>query len=275
MQIVKSNGEKQAFNKAKLCTSLKRSGAPADMADAICVKVQEKVTPGISTSKVYREALRYLVRENTDVAARYSLYRGIAALGPAGFLFEQYVEAVLQAHGYQTVRNTYVKGACISHEIDLMAIKDDTHYFLEIKYHNQIGTKTHAPVVMYAFARLDDLVRGESTKRDGIHHHKMWLITNTKFTDTAINYAKCKNIKLSGWDYPAQGGLEELIVSKKIYPVTVLPSVNQALLVKLAKRKIILAQDLATYTVSDLKKFGVTELQAQKIIQEVSGLFKN
>lgn len=275
MQIVKSTGEKQAFNKAKLCSSLKRSGAPSDMANAICAKVEERVTPGISTSKVYREALRYLVRENADIAARYSLYRGIAALGPAGFLFEQYVEVVLQAHGYKTMRNIYVQGACISHEIDLMAIKDGIHYFLELKYHNQIGSKTHVPVIMYAFARLDDLIRGENAKHDGSHHHVMWLITNTKFTETALKYAECKSIRLTGWDYPKKEGLEEMIVSKKMYPVTVLPSVNKALLEKFAKRKIILAQDLATYTVSDLRRFGMTDTQAQKIIQEVTGLFKN
>ncbi len=275
VSIIKSTGEKQAFNKAKLCVSLKRAGAPGDMANAVCAKVEEKVTAGISTSKVYREALRYLVKENADVAARYSLYRGIAALGPAGFLFEQYVEVVLQAHGYKTMRNIYMKGACISHEIDLIAIKDGTQYFMELKYHNEAGIKTHVPVIMYGYARLDDLIRGQNKHSGEKHRLAMWLVTNTKFTDTAISYAKCKGIRLSGWNYPEQGGLEEMIVSKKMYPVTVLPSVTQSLLVKFAKRKIILAQDLATYTVSDLKKFGVTETVAQKIIQEVTGLFKN
>jgi hypothetical protein len=274
MQIVKSTGEKQAFNKAKLCVSLKRSGAPDDMANAVCAKVEEKVTPGISTSKVYREALRYLVKEDRDVAARYSLYRGIAALGPAGFLFEQYIEVVLQAHGYKTMRDIYVKGACISHEIDLIAIKDGTQYFMELKYHNEQGIKTHVPVIMYAYARLDDLSRAQNEKAGQKYKNAMWLITNTKFTDTALQYAKCKRIRLSGWNYPDQGGLEDMIVEKKLYPVTVLPSINQQLLVELAKRKIILAQDLATYSVSDLKKMGITETLGQKIIQEVTGLFK-
>lgn len=275
MQVVKSTGEKQVFNKAKLCTSLKRAGAPDQVADAVCAKVEERVTAGISTSKLYREALRYLVKENVDLAARYSLYRGIAALGPAGFLFEQYVEVVLQAHGYKTMRNMYIQGACITHEIDLVAVKDNIHYLLELKYHNQQGTKTHAPVVMYAYARLDDIALVENRKEGGKNKHMMWLITNTKFTDTAIQYARCKHIHLSGWNYPEhQGNLEDLIVSKKLYPVTVLPSINQALLNELAKRNIILAQDLATYTVVDLQKIGVAETVARKIIEEVTGLFK-
>ncbi len=274
MQVTKSSGEKQVFNKAKLCVSLQRAGAPSTMADAVCAKVEHRITPGVSTSKVYREALRYLVKENASIAARYSLYRGIAALGPAGFVFEQYIEVVLQAHGYKTMRDVYIKGACITHEIDLVANKDTHHYLLEIKYHNEPSIKTHAPVVMYAYARLDDIAAVENKREGGMNTHSMWLITNTKFTDTAITYAKCKGIRLSGWNYPqGEGNLEDMIVSKKLYPVTVLPSVTQAVLPSLVKRNIILAQDLATYSREDLMHIGIPESSADKIIKEVTGLF--
>jgi hypothetical protein len=211
-----------------------------------------------------------LVKENSDVAARYSLYRGIAALGPAGYVFEQYIEVVLQAHGFQTMRDVYIEGVCIKHEIDVVAIKDGVHYLLELKYHNQSGIKTHVPVVMYAFARLEDISRAE--KKD---KHVMWLITNTRFTDTAVQYAKCKQIGLSGWNYPEEGNLEDLIVSKKLYPVTIFPSITQGMLAQFVKHKVVLAQDLATYTRADFKKMGATDALADKIIQEVNGLFKN
>ena len=275
MNVIKSTGQKEPFNKTKFCTSLKRSGAPGELANAVCGRVQEKVTAGISTSKLYREALRYLVKENSEVAARYSLYRGIAALGPAGYVFEQYIEVVLQAHGFQTMRDVYIEGACIRHEIDVVAVKDNVHYLLELKYHNQSGIKTHVPVVMYAYARLDDIARSENRKEKNKHQHVMWLITNTRFTDTAIQYADCKQIRVSGWNHPKEGNLEDLIVSKKLYPVTVLPSINQELLAQLVKRKVILAQDLATYPLADLKKLGASDALAQKVIQEVTGLFKS
>ena len=274
MDIIKSTGAKEPFNEAKLCTSLKMAGAPEDLANAICKNVRAKVTPGISSSKLHREALSYLVKEDADIAARYSLFRGIAALGPAGYLFEQYIEVVLQAYGYKTMRDTYVQGACIKHEIDIVAIKDDMHYILELKYHNSQVIKTHAPTVMYAWARLEDIAKAEEKVENHKYKHAMWLITNTKFTDTAIQYAKCKGVKMSGWNYPHPDSLETMIVGKKMYPVTVLPSVDKDVLAVLVKKKIILAQDLATYSVDDLSKLGVAQNTAQSIVGEVQGLFK-
>jgi hypothetical protein len=273
LDVVKATGEKEPFNRGKFCTSLQKAGAPTDVANAVCKHVEEKITPGISTSKLYREALRYLVKSNAEVAARYSLYRGVASLGPAGYVFEQYIETILQANGFRTMRDVYVQGACIKHEIDVVAIKGNEHYFVEMKYHNEPGIRTHAPAVLYAWARLEDIAQFENKKEGGGNKHFMWLITNTKFTDTAINYAKCKHLRICGWNYPQTGNLEEMIISKKMYPVTVLPSVTKYMLPELVKRNVILAQDLITYSIDDLKKFGLNDMQARKVAEEVRGLF--
>ena len=273
VDVIKSSGEREPFNKGKFCSSLQRAGAPETVAKAVCTHIEQKITPGISTSKLYRQALNYLVKNHAEVAARYSLYRGVASLGPAGYVFEQYIEVILQANGFRTMRDVYVQGTCLKHEIDVVAIKGNEHYFLEMKYHNEPGIRTHAPTVMYAWARLDDISQFENKKEGGVNKHFMWLITNTKFTDTAINYAKCKHIRLSGWNYPESGNLEEMIISKKLYPVTVLPSVSKYLLPELVKRNIILAQDLVTYSIDDLKKFGLNDMQAEKVKEEVEGLF--
>src|SRR6185436_18168818 len=116
MEIIKSDGQIEPFNKVKFCGSLRKAGAPKELADTICTRVEEKIPPGASTSRIYRAALRYLVKEKIEVAARYSLHKGVAELGPAGFVFEQYVEAILQAHGYYTKRDQIIKGKCVSHE---------------------------------------------------------------------------------------------------------------------------------------------------------------
>lgn len=274
MDIIKSTGEQEAFSKDKFCVSLKQAGTPEALADKICNRIGNKITPGVSTTKIFREALRYLVKDNIQVAARYSLRRGIAALGPAGFIFEQYVEVILQAYGFETKRDQIMYGACAPHEIDLIAMKDNIHYLLELKYHNESGIKTHIEVVMYADARLMDIAKVENKKEKGQFQHRMWLITNTKFTDTAIMYAKCKNIKLSGWDYPYHDSLENMIVDKNLYPVTVLPSVTPQFLATLAEKKIVLAQDLLTYSVLDLIALGLPEDKALKVFNEVKGLMK-
>ena len=73
--------------------------------------------------KIFRVALDYLVKEDLNLAANYGLRRAIGELGPAGFLFEQYVEIILQTYGYQTKRNVIMRGACVEHEVDVSAQK--------------------------------------------------------------------------------------------------------------------------------------------------------
>ena len=51
-----------------------------------------------------------------------------------------------------------------------------------------------------------------------------WLVTNTKFSESAVKYAKCRNMKLVGWNYPAQGNLQDLIEECHMHPITCLNS---------------------------------------------------
>lgn len=271
MEIVKTDGTKQAFSASKLCLSLRKAGAPRDLADGICKNVQQRINPNESTSSIFRKALKYLVREDLDLAARYSLRRGIEALGPAGFVFERYFEAILQAHGFKTKRGTIVRGKCISHEIDVMAMIGSKRFLVEAKYHNIAGIKTHVDTVMYAQARLEDIVEAEPAEARKKYEYAMWVVTNTKFTDTAIKYARCRGIRLTGWSYPRGESLEDVIIQKKLYPVTVLPSLPKTLLLTLAEQNIILAQDLLTYEVKDMvKSFGISRDLAEKLVAEVS-----
>jgi hypothetical protein len=274
MEIIKSTGEKEAFSKNKLCLSLRKSGAPKNLADSICAEVGDKIRPGMSTTKIFREALRYLAKQDLTAAVRYSLHRGIADLGPAGFVFEKYIEAILESMGYQTRRDVLIQGACVRHEIDVIAEKDRTHYLLEMKYHNEPGLRTHIPVVMYADARLMDIAKVENKREKNKYMHKMWIVTNTKFTETAITYARCRNIRLTGWNYPRGETLEDIIVRTKMYPVTILPSVNPETLSSFASKNIVLAQDLLPYTAEELSKLcAIPKSTSEKIVSEVQELF--
>ena len=273
MEIVKTDGVKQEFSSAKLCLSMRKAGAPRDVADSICKTVGNKVNPNESTSAIFRKALKYLVREDMNVAARYSLRRGIEALGPSGFIFEQYFETVLQSYGFKTNRNVILKGKCITHEIDVIASSGSKRFLVEAKYHNEQTLKTHVDVIMYADARLQDIVANESASNQKKYEYTMWVVTNTKFTDASIQYAKCRGIRLTGWNYPRGESLEDVIADKKLYPVTVLPSLPKLLLPVLAKKNIILAQDLLTYSADDMvKSFSITKELAVKLEDEVHGI---
>jgi hypothetical protein len=273
MEIIKIDGVKEKFSPAKLCLSIRKAGAPRDVADSVCKIVEDKINPNDSTNVIFRKALKYLVKESPEVAARYSLRRGLEALGPAGFIFEQYFETVLQAYDFTTKRDVILRGKCVSHEIDVIASHATKRFLVEAKYHNVPGIKTHVDVVMYGDARLIDIVAAESAKNKKEYEYAMWIVTNTKFTDAAIQYAKCRGIRLTGWNYPRGASLEDIIADKKLYPVTVLPSLPSALLPSLAKKNIILAQDLLTYEAADLiRMFGVAETVADSIVREVAAI---
>lgn len=52
------------------------------------------------------------------------------------------------------------------------------------------------------------------------------MFTNTKFSSEATKFAECRGIKLTGWRYPENEGIEALLERKKLYPVTVLKLSN-------------------------------------------------
>lgn len=267
MEITKASGEKEPFNKGKLCDSLKAAGAPEALVNETCEIVAEHLLPGVTTTEIWRRALRYLVKKNITVAARYNLRHGLASLGPAGFLFEQFLEALLKTIGFETERNQILRGKCVSHEVDVTASRNSRCFLIEAKYHNDFGTKVATDVVMYADARREDIARGG--KPCG-----MWVITNTKFTGNAIEYAKCRDVKLTGWRYP-QGGesLEALVVAHALYPVTVLPSVDRFAREQFAKANMMLAQDVAPHTPEELEThFGIPLKHGRKIAREAHAL---
>jgi Holliday junction resolvase-like predicted endonuclease len=274
MEILKSNGNSEVFDPKKLCNSIKKAGAPSKVADSICEMVSQKVKPGITSSNIFRESLRHLVKEDLDIAVRYSLKRGINTLGPAGFLFEQYIEAILRAYGYKTRRNVMMKGKGVVHEVDVVAEKNEQTFLVEAKYRNEEGARTHIDEMMYAESRVRDINNLPQNKQKNKQYFP-WLITNTKFTDTVIKYAKAYNLDVTGWSYPKGKSLEDLITDKKIYPVTVIPSITKEALEEIAKRGMILAQDLLPYSAEDLAlEFNINPYKAKAIFKEVQELMK-
>lgn len=274
MDIVKKSGEVEVYDPQKLCASIEAAGTPKVLAQKICIEVEEGLEPGATTKKIYRETVRRLLKEGIELTARYSLRRAIDNLGPTGFLFEQFIEALLQAHGYKTQRNIMMKGECVIHEVDVFAKKGDVNFIIEAKYHNDHNIKTHIDQVMYADARLMDIQRRQK-KRGDTGDYVMWVITNTKFSHQAIKYSKCRELKLLGWNYPHDNNLEEMIIHKKMYPITVLPSLTKFARDEFTKHTMILAQDILPYSVESLKKqFSLSESLAKKLLNEAHELIK-
>ncbi len=207
----------------------------------------------MTTRRIYRLAKRYLKQFNRASELRYSLKKALLKLGPSGYPFERYYGDILKHHGYTTETGIIIEGRCVKHEVDVFAKKDNEISTVECKYHNRPGLATDIKVAMYVYARFRDL--GHAFKlQDPDKVFKGWLVTNTRFTLDAIQYAKCMGFFLRSWGYPEHDSLEKMIEDRKLYPVTVLSGMKSGLARKLIQKDIILLKDLVSIDVKDVRK---------------------
>lgn len=270
-EIVKGDGTRELFNIHKLADSLVRSGAETALATAVSEKIGGAVRDGMTTQEIYREAYKILHREERVTAARYSMRRAILDLGPTGFPFEDYVSELMRAKGYAVTTRVMVQGRCIEHEVDVVMQSGGKTIGAELKFHNQPGYKTDVKIALYVRARFWDIAWGAEDRKEESPMDQGWLITNTKFTDHAIRYAKCSGIHLLGWDYPEKGNLNDLINETRVYPVTIMTTLTNA-----EKTRLLAAQMPLCSTVAQnpdaLRRAGVPDKKIKGIIAESTKL---
>jgi hypothetical protein len=140
---------------------------------------------------------------------------------------------------------------------------------VEAKFHNEFGLKSNVKVALYVKARFDDIAQNEfdygGTRRKLTER---WLFTNTKFTDQAIKYGACNDLKLIGWNYPESGNLHTLIEELRLHPITCVTSLNHQQKKDLIGRNIITCADLSKRP-EILHEIGVrSEDEAAKMVEE-------
>ena len=267
-EIRKADGTLESFDRAKLEASLRRAGASARVVEKICAVIGSSIISGIDTHEIYRRAFSLLRKEERIVAARYSLRRALFELGPSGHPFEDFVTALFKKEGWEVEWRKTVPGKCISHEVDIYAKRGNEHLAAELKYHNDPNYKTDVKVALYVKARFDDIWQCDPKTSGTCPVDIGFLITNTKFTETAIQYAKCSGIGLLGWSYPTEGNLYDRIIAAGVFPITTL-----TLLHKSEKRLLI---DQGIVTTEQLKEkrqalrgLGITPERIGAIIAEI------
>jgi hypothetical protein len=225
--IVKADGKHETFDPEKLRFSLLNSGASKEATEEVIEHLVPSLHSGMTTNEIYRHAFEILKKINKPVARSYSLRRAVMDLGPSGFPFEDFVAEILRAKGLECVTRQTVLGGCVPHEMDVVAYNDKKLIMIEAKFHNELGTKSDLKVVLYIKARFDDIK--ENVFSYGGKDRKItdaWLVTNTKFSSTAIHYGVCKNMTLIGWNYPEKGNLQNMIEEEKLHPVTCLTTLT-------------------------------------------------
>jgi len=218
------------------------------------------------------------------------------------------VAEIWRHQGYTAITGQMVYGSCVSHEVDVIAWKPGELVMVEAKYHSDAASRTDLKTALYVKARYDDIRKQSFSlksfdtssidkkaledmhafEREAQHIEDVshafpknemsqyltegWLITNTHFSDTAITYAKCNNLKLMSFEYPEMDSLQDKIFEYKLYPITCLTTLTSGEKKELLSRyNIVLCQTLFKRS-DELKDMGFSEEKIFAILEEVGSL---
>ncbi len=277
LEVIKASGRTEEFNIQKLVDSLIRSGATEDEARDIASQVESQIKPSMHTKHIYRIAKKILRQYSKTADMRYSIKKAIYMLGPAGYQFEKYFAGILKAYGYSAETNRFLKGYCVTHEVDIFAVRDDVGRVIECKYHSNGGIPTDVKIALYVYSRFMDIKKAyELNHENMVSINEGWLVTNTRCTSDAIKYAGCVGLKIVSWKYPDENSLERMIENKKLYPVTILSSIKKSSLDILFKNDIFLVRDIADMDEGIfIKRSGLDTAAAMTLKKEADELCRN
>ncbi len=265
--ILKADGTTEYFKVEKLRRSLRRAGASNAEIQDIITAVDSLLYDGIRTQEIYRFAFERLRKTGIGAATRYSLRRALFGLGPTGFPFERFLARLFEIEGYKAETGITLPGKCVEHEIDIACYNDSHSFVGEAKFHSRPGVKTDLQVAMYSYARLLDLRDVRICAEDYCGVKEFWLITNTKFTSSAQQYADCMGIKLLSWDYPKRDNLHDRIQRANIYPITTMSSLTHSQIASLLARDVLLCTEIIANP-SVLDFMHIPQRKQQEILAE-------
>src|SRR3989344_1326899 len=272
IQIVKASGETEPFAESKLRNSLKKAGASEEAADVVVQDIIGRLHEGMTTKDIYSRAFSHLRRKERPTAGRYHLRMALTELGTTGRPFERFVGELLKSEGFDVEVSRIVHGVCVKHEVDVVGTKGDRHIMVECKFHNQPGLRSDVKISLYVQARFEDVERQwKKQPHHGEKFHEVWLVTNTKLTSDATDYAKCVGMHAIGWSYPLQDGLEVHIEKNGLHPVTCLTNLNRFQKQELVGRGYILCKDIIRES-SVLGSVGCDQAKIAAVTKEIKEL---
>ena len=266
IKVTKASGVTELFSIKKLRISLATAKATTEEIDLIVESILPKLYEGISTKKIYTEAFRLLRHRTNGHAARFYLKKGIMELGPSGFPFEKFIGELFKQQGYIVQVGTVLQGKCVTHEIDVIAEKENQLNLIECKYRNQPGIAVDVKTPLYIHSRFQDVLANELLE----HKKKIftgWVITNSKFTSDSITYGICKGMQLLSWDYPLNNSLKDWVDRTGLYPLTCLTSLTRSEKEWLLSKGYVLVKEILNDE-QILLKAGVKGIRIRAVVDE-------
>lgn len=275
IKVKKFSGELVDFDESKLVLSLRAAKADQALANKIIKDIRSSLYDGITTKKIYQKAFQLLKRKQRPSASRYKLKRAIMELGPSGFPFERYIGHIFNHDGYDTEVGIIMQGNCVSHEVDVVAKKENRCYIIECKYHNSQGKTNDVKIPLYIHSRFNDVRRKlKASEPKSNVDYTCWIFTNTRFTSDAIDYAKCSGMQLISWDYPENKSLKYRINKSGLFPITSLTSITKREKSLLLDEGIVLCKEISENSAL-LTKFGISKARIKNVLGDIKELCDN
>ncbi len=269
IRVRKADGRLEPYDEAKVLRTALYLGLERADAERIEREISEKVYDGIPTSEIL-SMIRGLAEEvRPELSRTTDLREAISAMRPKPD-FEEYARIVLREAGYLVEPGRVLEGRCVSHEIDGIAFRGDEVFMVEVKHHFNHHTYTGLGTILELWAALEDLREGY---RLGFHPYSFTsaiLVCNTKISQHAEQYARCKGIMYMGWRYPRAFALSDIVSSKRIYPVTMLKELPAEKIAKLGDRGIVALSQLTRLRVEELARIMETNTEEAEQIKELA-----
>jgi hypothetical protein len=196
-------------------------GASRQLAFEVAQKVECRVYDGMPTAKVLQLIFRFMHKDKPGVSLLFDLRKGLSLMVSKPE-FEVFVRALLMHYGFEVSPNQILKGRCVEHEVDAIARKDGVTYFVEAKHHLSYHALTGLDESRIARAVLEDVSEGFQMGIADFGVDKAMIVTNARYSDHAIRYGACRGLLQIGWNFPPNGGIENMVGEKKLHPLSCL-----------------------------------------------------
>jgi hypothetical protein len=243
-------------------------GATRKIAYKIVKEIETQLSDGIRTEKILKLTFDLLRAYKPSINHYLDLRKGLSLMDSKPE-FEKFVQTLLAAHGFEVSSNRLLKGRCVKHEVDGIARKNGLTYFIEAKHHQNSHSPTGLDESRIARAVLEDVAEGYELGKNNLRIDQAMIVTNTRFSEHAKIYGKCRNILQIGWSSPVKMHLQDLIEKKKAYPLSCIKGLKKSTRIRLVNSGILLIKQLVQVDTSELsKKTGISRGTLKKVIKK-------